>query len=398
MNETKLRKRNLERLFLVFALVGSILNLLLAIGFTLWSLYLSSSARSDEAALSSWATLAFVVLFIAGVPGVYWAIRSWKDKPSLAQKPNPRWAMALIILPVGICLGSASFLGLTNSFLIQALGYMLTISAMVFAVILAARWVGPPLSPRRAWGHFMIGLYGIPLASLIVEVLLFIPSLILLGLGLLFSTEGRALLEGMTTSFSNDPQFINESIQNLTMEPWVVALIFINLAVLIPIAEETFKTMAIWPLLRRKIIPGQGFLAGAIAGAGLALFEALFVSEPGQAWLVVIIGRSGTTLMHVFTAGITNWALVGAMQNRKWGRFALTFFAAVALHGIWNASSLSVGFAGMIMEMDPAGSASTFAVMVSCAGTLAMMALSGLALVGIPWFGRKLAKSESPQG
>jgi hypothetical protein len=297
---------------------------------------------------------------------------------------------------VGICLGSASLFGLTTTTLLQAIGYMLTISTVVFAVIMAVRWIGPPLSPRRAWGHFMIGLYGIPLVSLVVEVLLFIPSMILLGIGLLLSSEGQALLEVMTTSLSTDPRFINETIQNLTMEPWVVALIFVNLALLVPIAEEAFKTMAIWPLLRRKITPGQGFLAGAIAGAGLALFEALFVSEPSQAWLTLIIGRTGTTLMHVFTAGLTNWALVVAIQNRKWGRFALTFIAAVALHGIWNASSVSIGLAGMIMEMDPSGSASAYALMVSCAGSFAMMALSGLALVGIPLLGRMLAKADSP--
>jgi hypothetical protein len=395
MIETTSRKSILDRLFPVFALAGSIISLLIAIGSALNSIHLLSNGRSDQSALSLLSTIAFAILFLAGVPGAYWSLRAWRGRAVLVKKPSTRWAFAIVLIPLGICLGSASLFGFDNPSIFQSVGYVLAISAVIFMVVLIVRWLGPPISPRRAWGHFLIGLYGVPVITLIGEVLLFIPSLLLLSTGLVLSPDGQTLLELMTTSISSDPLIINESLQNFALKPWFIGVIFVNLAFLVPIAEEAIKTMAIWPLLRRKITPAQGFLGGAIAGAGVAMFEALMISEPGQTWFMMIIGRSGTTLMHVFTAGITNWALVWAIQDRKWKRFVLTFLGAVALHGIWNASSVGAGLASYIMLSDPEGPAAAYAAAVACAGSLAMLALSVLTLVGIPWLTRNLTETDA---
>ncbi|HEY70123.1 MAG TPA: PrsW family intramembrane metalloprotease [Anaerolineae bacterium] len=389
------RKSSLDRLFPIFALTGTIFSLLIAIGSAVNGFYHLSNGRSDQAALVAWSTMAFAILFLAGIPGAYWSLKALRGKSLPLKKPSTRWAMVLVIIPLGICLGSASIFGFSNPSIFQAIGYVLAITTVVFTVVLILRWIGPPLSPRRVWGHFLIGLYGIPVITLIGELLLFIPSLLLLGTGLMLSSEGQALLELLTNSVYIDPAVLNESMQNLIMEPWVIAVIFVNLAILVPLAEEVIKTMAIWPLLRRKITPAQGFLGGALAGAGVALFEALLISEPGETWFMILIGRSGTTLMHVFTAGITNWGLVGAIQDRKWKRFTLTFLAAVALHGIWNASSLGAGLAGQVILMEPEGPAVAYAAAVACAGSLAMLAMTVLTLVGIPWLARNLVRAES---
>jgi hypothetical protein len=395
MNETTSRKSSLDRLFPIFALAGSILSLLIAIGSAVNGLNYLSNGRSDQAALSVWSTMAFAIMFLTGIPGAYWSLKVLRGKSLPLEKPSTRWAIVLIIIPLGICIGSASLFGFGNPSLFQSIGYLIAISTVVFTIVLMVRWLGPTLSPRRVWGHFLIGLYGIPVITLIGEGLLLIPSLLLLSVGLMLSPDGQMLLELATTSISSDPLLLSESMQNLIMEPWVVALLFVNLAILVPLAEEVVKTMAIWPLLRRKITPAQGFLGGAIAGAGVALFEALMVSEPGETWFVILIGRSGTTLMHVFTAGITSWALVGAIQERKWKQFILTFLAAVALHGVWNAGSLGAGLAGQVMLTEPEGPAAAYAAAVACAGSLAMLALTIFTLVGIPWLTRKLVKAES---
>jgi len=266
---------------------------------------------------------------------------------------------------------------------------------VILAIVLMVRWIGPRLSPRRAWGHFLVGLWGMPVIAMVLEIILFIPSLLLLVVGLALSPEGQVLLEMLTTSVATDTQILYESLSALTTKPWVIGLAFFNVALLVPLLEEIIKTMTIWPLLRRKPTPAQGFLGGALAGAGFALFEALSVAEPGQAWLGIVIVRSATTLMHVFTAAITNWALVRSMRDRKWGTFALTLAGAVGLHGIWNASALGVGLAGFVIETDPAGPSAGFAVLAACAGILVLIALSGLALIGLPWLGRKLSQMDS---
>ena len=99
--------------------------------------------------------------------------------------------------------------------------------------------------------------------------------------------------------------------------------------------------------------------------------------------------------MHVFTAAITNWALVRSVRDRKWGTFALAFAAAVGLHGIWNASSVGIGLAGVIIETEQTGTAGGLAVLVACAGISILIALTSLALVGLPWISRRLRQKES---
>jgi hypothetical protein len=395
MSETIPRRSRSDKLFLAATLLGSFIYLAITIGLAVWAFYLQSDSRSNQAMLSAWSATAFGFLFLLGLPGVYWAMRGHDRALDPAKRPKRVWAIALIFIPVGICLGSAPMFQIPIPSLLGSLGYPLAIAAVVLAIVLIVRWLGPPLSARRAWGHFLIGLWGMPIVALILEGLLFIPSLLLLVLGLMLSPDGQALLEMATTYISTDPQILYESILSLTMKPWVIGLTFFNFAFLVPLLEEMIKAMATVPLIRRKITPAQGFLGGALAGAGFALFEALFVTEPGQAWLPILIGRTGTTLMHIFTAALTNWALVRSVRDRKWGTFALAFAGAVGLHGIWNASSVGIGLAALIIETEQVGASAGFATLVAGAGLLVLIALSGLSLVALPWISRRLGQTES---
>lgn len=393
MTETISRRR--DSLFLMFTLLGSFLCLAIAIGLAIWSFQMQSDSRTSQALLSAWVAAVFGMLGLLGIPGVYWAWEGRYRTASPASKPKARWAIAAIFIPLGICLGSSAALASAPALFLGSLGYGLAMASVVLAIVLLLRWMGPPLSPRRAWGHFLTGLWSMPALAIFMEGLIFIPSLVFLGLGLLQSPDGRALLDLALSDVNADPQFLYESVRTIAMKPWVVGLTLFVLAVLVPVLEEVIKMTAVLPLMRRNITPAQAFLGGALAGAGFSLLEALLVAEPGQPVLIILIGRTGTTLMHIFTAAITNWALVHSVQDGRWRRLALSFAGAVGVHGIWNASSVGIGLAGLVLETEQAGASAGFATLVVCAGFLVLIALSCMALVALPWISRRVWQAES---
>jgi hypothetical protein len=396
MSETTFRRSRIDTLFRAFTLAGSLICLGLAVALAVLSFRSQPASTSGQSLASLWGAISFALMFVISLPAVYHAWRDYRKAASLSNKPNPVWALALIMIPIGFCLASVSSLQAADSGPATSLGYAMVIGSVILAFVLMMRWMGPPLSPRRAWGHFLVGLWAMPSIALVMELILFIPSLLLLGLGLMLTPDGRTLIDMVTTLFTSDALLLTESIRALSLKPWVVGLIFFNLAFLVPLLEEAIKTMATWPLLRRQPSPAQGFLGGALAGAGFSLFEALFAAEPGQVWLAVAIGRTGTTLMHIFTAAITNWALVRASRDRKWGRFGLTYLGAVGLHGIWNASSVGMGLAGIILEADQTGTTAGYAMVAACAGSLILLCLAAFTSIALPWMSRILTHHEEP--
>ena len=49
-------------------------------------------------------------------------------------------------------------------------------------------------------------------------------------------------------------------------------------------------------------------------------------------------------MMHVFTAGLMGWALANAWQNKQYIKLILSYFAAIVIHGLWNALVIFTNF------------------------------------------------------
>jgi len=394
MNETIPRRSRAEALFFAFTLIGSLFCLGAAVLLVMLSLRAQPTSSSGQTLASLWGSLSFGLMFLISLPGVIRAGKGWRQGSAPPSKPKTHWAFALVLLPLGACLAGASSRLTGGRDLIASLGYALVIGSVILMIVLFMRWLGPPLPARRAWGHFLAGMWGMPVIALIFELLFFIPSLLLLGLGLMIMPDGRSMIEMLPTLLTRDARFYTDTILELSLQPLVVGLLFFNIAFLVPLIEEAIKTMGIWPLLRRNLTPAQGFLGGALAGAGFSMFEALFVSEPGQIWLAIAIGRTGTTLMHIFTAAISNWALVRAQRDRKWGTFGLAYLGAVGLHALWNASSVGMGLAGIVLQSDQSGTSAGYAIIAICAGSLILMSLAGFSLIALPWLSRRITQAE----
>ena len=92
---------------------------------------------------------------------------------------------------------------------------------------------------------------------------------------------------------------------------------------------------------------------GAVAGAGFALPETLFNlagSAANSQWLALATGRVGTGLLHICTAALTGMAIASVWRSGKVHLLALAYTLSVALHGLWNALTITSGLAGFLMN------------------------------------------------
>jgi peroxiredoxin Q/BCP len=162
----------------------------------------------------------------------------------------------------------------------------------------------------------------------------------------------------------------------------VVAAVFAFVAGLVPLIEEAVKSLSV-ALMARRLDPASAFVGGAIGGAGYALFEALFLTQPDPSWLTTMVGRGGATMMHAFTAALTGWGISQVVHHRRWGRLALAYLTAVSMHALWNATAIGVGLLQLNGQL---GTAQVPGVVFAAeqGGPILLTALSLVALVGLP--------------
>jgi hypothetical protein len=158
--------------------------------------------------------------------------------------------------------------------------------------------------------------------------------------------------------------------------------------------EEGLKTMSIWPLLSRGLSPAQAFLGGLLGGTGYALFESLFLPQPGGDWAATMLARSGTPLIHGLGTAMASWGLSQAINQRRWERLVGAYAAAVTLHGSWNLGAVALGLSPLLPTAEIQGLGLGAARAVGLVSGVALVGLSLLALFGVVYLLRKLVAQE----
>jgi hypothetical protein len=130
-----------------------------------------------------------------------------------------------------------------------------------------------------------------------------------------------------------------------------------------------------------------------LSGLGYALFEALMLPQPGSGWAETMVARVGATLMHAFTAGLTGWALAEAVIRRRAIPLLLAYPFAVIVHGLWNASAVSVGLVTLAAQADQHALTEMPYVAVAAGAGILLLTLTIGTLVGIPIFSRRTARA-----
>ncbi len=206
---------------------------------------------------------------------------------------------------------------------------------------------GLPLgSSQRMWSVFGNGLTLGPLLIFILESLVGFTFLIAL-VAYLFTQPGlpeKIMQLSPLLEQGNAPEKLLEELKPILLRPGVMLGIFLFMAVAVPLIEELIKPVGVWLLFGRKLTPAAGFAAGALSGSGYALIESLALSSNGAEWSSLVLARTGTSAVHILTAGLTGWALALAWQKRRVFQLLLAYLCAVLIHGLWNGLTLMYSF------------------------------------------------------
>jgi RsiW-degrading membrane proteinase PrsW (M82 family) len=282
-----------------------------------------------------------VLVILLVLPAVFFSLYRLLNKP-LHIPSFPRWINANTALIIWPAVLGAGFL-LTN---LAGLTWLFVPPLQILAIGIPIWWLvsfagrnmdASPVSTR--WKLFSIVLLaGNPLIFL-VELL---GVAALAGLWITLQPEIVTSIESLTRDIQYsglNPESVDQAVKAIFAQPGLVAALIVGASILAPLVEEVLKTAGVWLLFNKNLTPSRGLLAGVVCGAGFALVESLgVINQPfeGSAWLAIIIGRLGTAIMHIFTAGLTGWGIASLASGRNFGGAVLGYAAAVVSHGLWN--------------------------------------------------------------
>jgi RsiW-degrading membrane proteinase PrsW (M82 family) len=238
--------------------------------------------------------------------------------------------------------------------------------------------------------------------SLLSTFLAFTLEFVLvLGLlfGVLFAVAlqpgGLKLIQELTDMLQS-PTWLQDldSQRSLARLPFVLAGVFLIVAIAVPLIEESVKTVGVGLFAYRRPSLAQAVLWGVAGGAGFAMTEGLFNSVGAvELWVPVALARGGATLVHCFTGGLMGLAWYGILAHRRWGRAAGLYAGSVALHGLWNglAVVMTLVFLSSFGSMDPGvGQILTNVVLLAILAIFAAVVLvTCLGLIGLVFHVRR---------
>ena len=353
----------------------------LMVAYSLVGLVRSDLAQSGPPPLQALVLAsAFSLVSVSLLPSAYYSIERLRGVDIQAAKPSSMkiWqAMLLFLVWIGAALLAQSLVDQNIWKWFTPPLYLLAIGIPVYFLIRLATGGLDAGSRQRFWGVLAISMtFGTTLA-IIAEVVLAIVALMGLGLYLGFHPEQVTAFRQIADQLTNASSL--EQVLNI-IGPWLNSPVVVGLALLFfsgfaPLIEETAKSIAIWTVYDRLASPAQGFVVGALGGAGFGLLESLFAAAtPDSSWASTLMVRGASTMMHILAASFTGWG-IASFRAGKGARVLIGSYAlAMTLHGLWNASVVMIAFGGLRTEFSFNAS--------DIAGSI-MMGLGGFILFGL---------------
>lgn len=332
----------------LWQLVGAMLAIvnlwIVALLLALYSLF--QALQHGFSTLAGSTSMSAAAFFMAGclcLPSAYYALRrlfTWKTVDS--HTSLGRFHPILLALVFFVVLGMGYLVSRLNwlSWLLLPLLQVLAIGLPVMWLLYVAVRRLPLGSSQRLWGVFNSGLVLGPALILLFELAALLILAVLAAMAIANQPELLDRIPALSEQLSSQgltQEDVLEVIGPFLQRPSVILSILVFAALVVPMIEEAFKPVGAWLLIGRRLTPAAGFAAGAVSGAGYALFESLMLSRSGEDWVWVILGRAGTAVLHIATSSLMGWALVQALNGIGVIRLGLVYLSAVLVHGSWNA-------------------------------------------------------------
>lgn len=348
--DTTTSSRSLTIAQLVVSIIGILLSLVGVIGLSILLLSpASGNILAEQINLVRnllWVLLAVTLLTI---PSLVTSIRSLNGKPprSASQKKFLLSSLALLLVPLLMLFGNRLSASQAGGWFIAPLN-ILTVLIPIWWFLELGRCRLSAGSAQRQWGLSTFSMFVTLPIAILVEIIVIGVGLIIGLMWLVQQPEYAPFLSqfsGQLNLDSLDWQYLSFDFMPLLQRPEVIAAVILGIALVIPLIEELLKPLGVWVLNKHSLSPAEGFAAGLICGAAFALLESLFSvsAAMGGDWLYTVVGRVGTGLLHVFTAGLNGWALASAWRDGRQLRTAITYVITVVIHGTWNLFAVLMG-------------------------------------------------------
>jgi hypothetical protein len=283
----------------------------------------------------------------------YYSIQTLRDHEVPAYTPKPlrswQWAALLSLwiasaLLAQVLFQKSTWAWLTPAFYLAAIG-----TPAYFFVRLAAGGLHAG-SSGRIWGILATAMAAGTGLALLVEAAFMILGILAVGIYLALHPTQLAILQQFASQLASASgrEDALGSLGPWLEQPVVLASALVIVSGLIPVIEETAKAVAVWAVFDHLDDPSQGFVAGALSGAGFGLVESLLASAtPDSNWSVTLVVRGASTMMHIMAAGLTGWGIASFRAGKRAGPGLGAYGLAIALHSLWNASVVMVAFGGV---------------------------------------------------
>jgi hypothetical protein len=387
----------LARILVLIATLG-IVAIGLLVGGAGLLVALFSSAGDVQAIVT--ASLAFLVLSVGVGSGMAWqAGRAIAGLTSGRFQPRQIWiwvlvfAGAVILGQLALSVKLAALLAFPVLHILAAgLPPLIVLALMGRALGGVTRWrevvletgSGAFLSTVLAFTFEFVAILGVALLGLAVVAV---------------RPNGPELLQALATRLQ-DPAWLQnpENLAGLAASPIVVIGALLFVAGVIPVIEETVKTLGVGLLAYRRPSLPEAMLWGVASGAGFAMAEALFNSVGGlDGWSGIVLLRVGASMLHCLTGGLMGIAWYYLLVERRWERVLGLYAAAVSLHGLWNALATGMAWVSLLVADQGASSAGQRLVALASFGTLALLILLALGvafgLVALARYARRHANA-----
>ncbi len=262
------------------------------------------------------------------------------------------WALLILAFPLVLWLGNSVVdLRFAAPFLLPLL-HLLAIGLPVLWLLHLALRRLPLGSPQRAWGVFAAGLVLSPALIIVLELVALMAVILIAVVFITLQPELAEELQELARRFpagGQDPEALLEELAPFLSRPLVIYGALVYVAGIVPLIEEALKPLGVWLLVRRNLSPAAGFAAGALSGAGYALFESLALATGGgEEWAFQAFIRSGTGIIHIVTTGLTGYALALAWRENRYVRLGIAYLLSVTLHGLWNGLTVLFSFGSLL--------------------------------------------------
>jgi RsiW-degrading membrane proteinase PrsW (M82 family) len=311
-----------------------------------------------------------LTLLVAGLIVIVAVVRTRGLAPDQPFVPHPITNPRMwFVLMWGAGVAMAVFLLLLDTVDIveQLIMLALSLSLMVAGSVWVLRWLGG--QRVRFWpAHSELVLRWVPSWTVLWATVWGVVSTFLAMVIEAAPVLALAVLSG--TAFEEVPQTRLSSYEGLEQavnHPELLVLLFVGAVFGAPLIEEAVKAAGLRGLRRWIQRPADGWLLGFAAGLGFGLLEGAFSLDTAGNWFVGGWARLAALLLHGLATSLTGLGYARYLQTQQRGELWRGYRRAVIMHGLWNASALTIAYMGIALGL---GSLTLNALLVCLAGPM----------------------------